>query len=176
MMLPKIEPKTQDNKRVLNPKSDHLFSLSDLDSIINSSARGIRKRLKHINILNQSTFKPKSFIPLTTFISPLSFISSDQRVFKPRSFTSFIFIDITRKQIKAVFFKARLDKRIFKRDFSRYNKALNKTFRQFKRISEFLNKEYVPIYLFNSIIILDNSTPESSSESINDDDLFNIII
>ena len=177
-MLSKIESKTQ-HKRVLNFESDHFSSSSDSDSdsIINFFVRDNRKRLKRINIsLNQNTFKPKSFISLTTFISSSSFISSNQRVFKSRSFTSFIFINIIRKQIKAAFFKTRSDKRIFERDFSRYNKVLNKTFHQFKRIFKSLNKDYVSIYLFDNIIILGNSTPESSSKSINDDDLFDIII
>ena len=174
IMLSKIESKTQ-HKRVLNFKSDHLFfsSDSDLDSIINFFVRDNRKRLKRINIFsNQSTFKPKSVISLTTFISSLL----DQRIFKSRSFTSFIFIDIIRKQIKVAFFKTRSNKRIFEYDFPRYNKTLNKTFRQFKRISESLNKDYVSIYLFDNIIILGNSTPESSLKSINDDDLFDIIV
>ena len=74
------------------------------------------------------------------------------------------------------FFKARSNKRIFEYDFSRYNKALNKTFRQFKRISESLNKDYMSIYLFNNIIILGNFTPQLSLKSINNDDLFHIII
>ena len=80
MILLKIESKTQqDNKkykRFLNFKSNHFSFLSNLDSIIYSFARN--KRLKHINtLLNQSTFKPKSFISLTTFISSLLFISSN---------------------------------------------------------------------------------------------------
>ena len=177
MMLSKIEFKTQ-HKRVLNFKSDHLFFSSDLDSnsIINFFIRDNRKRLKCINTpLNQSTFKFKSVILLTIFISSL-FILSNQSIFKSRSFTFFILIDITQKQIKVVFFKIRSNKRIFKRDFSRYNKALNKTFRQFKRIFEFLNKDYVSIYLFNNIIILGNFTLESSSKSINNNDFFNIIV
>ena len=105
IMLSKIEPKTQ-HKRVLNFKSDHLFfSLdSDSNSIINFFVRDSRKHLKRINIFsNQSTFKSKSFILLTTFILSL-FILSDQSTFKPRSFTSFIFIDIIRKQVKVAFF------------------------------------------------------------------------
>ena len=105
IMLSKIEPKTQ-HKRVLNFKSDHLFfSLdSDSNSIINFFVRDSRKHLKRINIFsNQSIFKPKSFISLTTFILSL-FILSDQSTFKPRSFTSFIFIDIIRKQVKVAFF------------------------------------------------------------------------
>ena len=162
----------------MNFKSDHFpFSL-DLNSysIINFFVRDSRKRLKRINIfLNQNTFKPKFVILLTTFIS-LLFILSNQNTFKSRSFTFFIFINIIRKQIKNVFFKIRSNKRIFERDFSYYNKVLNKTFHQFKRISESLNKDYMSIYLFNNIIILSNSTFESSLKSINDDDLFNIIV
>ena len=99
MMLSKIEFKAQDNKRALNFKSDHFpFSL-DFDSIINFFfARGIRKRFKYINIFsNQNTFKPKSSISLTTFISSSLFILSNQRVFKFKSFTSFILINIIRK-------------------------------------------------------------------------------
>ena len=117
MMLSKIESKAQ-HKRVLDFKSDHLPSSSDSDpdSIINFFVRDSRKRFKRINIFSdQSTFKPKSIISLTIFISPspisltvfisssfislTAFISSllDQRIFKPRSFTSFIFINITRK-------------------------------------------------------------------------------
>ena len=95
--LLKIELKIY--KRTLNPESDHLPSSSDSDSnlIINSFVRGIRKRLKRINILlNQSTFKSRSFISLTIIISSL-FISSDQSIFKSRSFTSFILINIIRK-------------------------------------------------------------------------------
>ena len=135
-------------------KSDHFSfsSDSDSDSIINSFVRDSRKRLKCINT------------------------PSNQSTFKPRSFTPFIFIDIIRKQIKVAFFKVRLNKHIFERDFSRYNKALNKTFRQFKRIFESLNKDYVSIYLFDNIVILNNSTSESSSKSIDDDDLFDIIV
>ena len=109
----------------MNFKSDYFSFSLDLDSIINSFARDIRKCFKHINISNQNTFKFKSFILLTIFILSLS----DQRVSKSRSFTFFIFIDIIRKQIKVVFFKIRSNKRIFERDFPRYNKALNKTFR-----------------------------------------------
>ena len=89
-------------------ESDYFSFLLDLnsDSIINLFfARGIRKRFKHINIL------------------------LNQSIFKLRFFTSFIFIDIIRKQIKIVFFKACSDKRIFERDFFRYNKVLNKVFR-----------------------------------------------
>ena len=130
MMLSKIEPKTQDNKRALNFKSDHLSFLLDSDSIINPSIRD--KRFKRINIQfdintfsNQSNFKPKSFILLTAFILSLL----NQRVFKSRSFTSFIFINIIRRQITVVFFKIYSNKRIFERDFPYYNKALNKTFR-----------------------------------------------
>ena len=160
----------------MNFKSDHLLFSSEIELIINSFIRDIRKRLKQINISNQNTFKFKSFISLTTFISSLLFILSDQRVFKPRSFTSSIFIDIIRKQVKVIFLKTRSDKRIFKRDFFHYNKVLNKTFHQFKRIFESLNKDYVLIYLFDNIIILGNFTFESSLKSINDDDLFNIII
>ena len=94
MILLKTEFKTQqDNKRILNSESDHLFFSLNLNLIINSFARDIRKRLKHINISNQSIFKPKFFISLTVFISS----SSNQRVFKLRSFTFFIFIDIIRK-------------------------------------------------------------------------------
>ena len=130
IMLSKTEFKTQ-HKRSLNLKSNHFSSLSDFDSIINFFVRNIRKRLKHINILsNQNTFKSKSFILLTIFISPLSFISSNQRVFKSRSFTFFILINITREQVKAfkiAFFKIYSNKRIFERDFSHYNKILNKT-------------------------------------------------
>ena len=72
IMLSKTEPKTQDNKKVLDFESDHLFFSSDSDLIINFFfARG--KRLKHINIFsNQNTFKFKLFIILTTFISSLS--------------------------------------------------------------------------------------------------------
>ena len=147
MMLSKAEFKAQ-HKRVLNFESDHLPFSSDSNSIINPSARDTRKRLKHI-LSNQSTFKP-------------------------RSFTSLIFTDITRKQAKVVFLKVRSNKRIFERDFPRYNKTLNKIFRQFKRTP--LNKDYVLIYLSDNIIILNNFTPESSSKSINDDDLFDIIV
>ena len=129
IMLSKIESKAQDNKRALNSEFNHFSFSSDLDLIINFSARDIRKRLKHINISNQSIFKPKSFISLTAFISSLSFILSDQRVFKFRSFTFFIFINIIRKQVKVAFLKIRSNKRIFERDFSHYNKTLNKTFR-----------------------------------------------
>ena len=160
-------------------ESNHLpfSSDSDSNSIINFFVRGNQKRFKRINtFLNQSTFKPKSAIPLTVFISPLSFILSDQRVFKSRSFTFFIFIDITRKQTKTAFLKIYLNKRIFERDFSHYNKILYKTFYQFKRISESLNKEYVSIYLSDNIVTLNNFTPESSSKSINDDDFFDIIV
>ena len=159
-------------------KSNHFpFSLdSDSNLIINFFVRDIRKRFKHINISNQDTFKPKSFISLMTFILSLLFILSDQRVFKPRSFTFFIFINIVRKQIKVAFFKVYLNKRIFERDFSHYNKILNKIFRQFKRIFKFLNKDYVSIYLFDSIIILNSFMFESSSKSINDNDFFDIII
>ena len=171
MMLSKVEPKTQ-HKRALDSESDHFSFSLDLDLIINSFARGTHKRLKHI-LLNQNTFKLKSLISLTTFISS-SLISSDQRIFKLRSFTSFILINIIRKQIKVVFLKARSDRRIFERDFPRYNKVLNKAFRQFKRTP--LNKDYVSIYLSDSIVILDNSTFESSPESIDDDDLFGIIV
>ena len=80
-------------------KFDHFSFSLDLNSdlIINFFVRDIRKRFKHINISNQNTFKFKSFILLTTFISSLSFILSNQRVFKPKSFTSFIFINIIRK-------------------------------------------------------------------------------
>ena len=95
--LSKVEPKA--HKRALNFESDHLsFSLdSDSNSIINFFVRDNRKRLKRINIpSDQNTFKPKSFISLTIFIS-LSFISSNQSTSKPRSFTSFIFINIIRK-------------------------------------------------------------------------------
>ena len=109
IILSKAESKAQ-YKRVLNFESDHFSSLSDSDSdlIINFFVRGIRKRLKRINIfLNQSIFKPRPFISLMTFISP-SFISlttfisslfilSNQSTFKLTSFTSFIFIDIIRK-------------------------------------------------------------------------------
>ena len=158
----------------MNSKSDHLFFLLNSNSIINSSARGIRKRFKYI-FSNQNTFKLKSLISLTTFIL-LSLILSDQRIFKSRSFTFLIFINITRKQTKIVFFKVYSDRCIFERDFFRYNKVLNKAFRQFKRIFKSLNKDYVLIYLFNSIITLGNFTLESSSKSINDDDFFNIII
>ena len=171
MMLSKIESKTQ-HKRVLNLESDHFSFLSDLDSIINFFVRDTRKRLKHI-LSNQNTFKFKSLILLTTFISS-SFILSNQRIFKSRSFTSFIFIDIIWKQVKVVFFKVCSDKRIFERDFSRYNKVLNKAFRQFKRT--FLNKDYVSIYLFDNIVTLGNFTPELSLKSINDDDFFDIIV
>ena len=173
IMLSKVEFKAQDNKRVLNFKSNHLSFSLDLDLIINSFfARD--KRLKHINIfLNQNTFKPKSVILLTVFISSL-FISSDQSTFKSRSFT--IFIDITRKQTKVVFFKTYSNRYIFERDFFRYNKALNKAFYQFKRIFKSLNKEYISIYLFDNIITLGNFTFELSSKSINDDDFFDIII
>ena len=73
MMLSKTEFKTQ-HKRVLDLESDHFSFSLNLDSIINFFARDIRKRLKHINILNENTFKPKSFISLTAFISPLSSI------------------------------------------------------------------------------------------------------
>ena len=160
----------------MNFKFNHLFFSLDSDSIINSFARDIRKRLKYINISNQNTFKSKSFISLTTFISSLSFISSNQRVFKFKSFTFFIFINIIRKQIKVAFLKTYFNKRIFKRDFFRYNKVLNKTSHQFKRISKFLNKDYVSIYLFNNIVTLGNFTLELLSKLINDDDLFNIIV
>ena len=153
----------------MNFKSDHLFFSLNLDSIINFFARDIRKRLKHINILsNQNTFKFKSFISLTTLISSL-FILSDQNTFKSRSFISFIFINIIRKQIKVAFFKVRSDKRIFERDFLRYNKVLNKASHQFKRIFISLNKDYVSIYLSDNVITLGNFTFELSSESINDD-------
>ena len=100
MMLLKVESKTQqdnskEHKRVLNFESNDLLFSSDFDSIINFFfARGIRKRLKYINISNQSTFKFKSFISLTVFILSLSFILLDQGVFKSRFFTSFIFINI----------------------------------------------------------------------------------
>ena len=186
IILSKIEFKTQ-HKRALNFKSNHFSSSSDSNSnsIINFFVRNIRKRFKRINTLsNQNTFKPRpfisltifissSFISLTTFISSL-FILSNQSIFKLRSFTFFILIDITRKQIKVVFFKIHLNKRIFERDFSHYNKILNKTFRQFKRIP--LNKDYVSIYLSDNIVTLNNFTPESSSKSINNDDFFDIII
>ena len=91
IMLSKTELKT--HKRVLNFKSDHLSFSSNLNSIINSFfARD--KRLKYINIFsNQSTFKSKSFI------------SSNQRVFKFKTFTFLILINIIRKQIKVVFLK-----------------------------------------------------------------------
>ena len=95
-MLSKTKSKA--HKRVLNFESNHFpFSLN-LDSIINFSTRD--KRLKRINIffdinifLDQSTFKPRSFILLTIFISSLL----DQRVSKSRSFRFFIFIDIIRR-------------------------------------------------------------------------------
>ena len=112
----------------MNFEFDHFFLLN-LNSIINSFARDIRKRFKHINISNQNTFKLKSFILLTIFISSLLFILLNQRVFKLKSFTSFIFINIIRKQTKVAFFKIRLNKYIFEYNFSRYNKALNKIFR-----------------------------------------------
>ena len=140
-MLLKTEFKTQ-HKMVLNSKSDHFSSSSDsdLDSIISFFVRDIRKRLKRINIfLNQNTFNSRPFISLTIFISSSSilltafisslFILSNQSIFKLMSFTSLIFINIIRKQIKVVFFKTRLNKRIFERDFLYYNKALNKASR-----------------------------------------------
>ena len=99
IMLSKIESKTQDNKRVLNLEFKHFSFSSDSDSnsIINFFVRDNRKRFKRINIfLNQSTFKSKSFISLTTFISSL-FILSNQSIFKLRFFMSFILINITRK-------------------------------------------------------------------------------
>ena len=105
IMLSKAEFKTQqNNKRILNFKSDHFSFLLNSNSIINSFARDIRKRFKYINISDQSTFKPKSFILLTAFISS-SFISLttfislllNQRAFKSKSFTFFIFINIIRK-------------------------------------------------------------------------------
>ena len=96
IMLLKTEPKTQ-HKRALDSKSDHLSFSLDLDSIIDSFARDIRKRFKHINISNENIFKLKSFISLTTFISSSSFILSNQRVFKFKSFTFFILINIIRK-------------------------------------------------------------------------------
>ena len=104
IMLSKTEFKTQyDNKRALNFESDHFSFSLNLNLIINSFARG--KRLKHINILsdqsifkskssNQSIFKPRSFISLMTFILSLLFILSGQSTSKSRSFTFFIFIDI----------------------------------------------------------------------------------
>ena len=98
MMLSKIESKTQ-HKRVLNFEFNHLpfSSDSNSDSIINFFVRDSQKRLKRINIFSdQNTFKPKSVISLTTFISS-SFISLNQNIFKSRSFTSFIFINIIRK-------------------------------------------------------------------------------
>ena len=93
IMLSKAEPKTWDNKRILDFEFNHLpFSL-DSDSIIYSFARN--KRLKYINIFsNQSTFKSKSFISLITFIS--SSLLSNQSTFKLKSFTPFIFINIIR--------------------------------------------------------------------------------
>ena len=130
IMLSKAESKTQ-HKRILNFESNHLFFSSDSDSnsIINFFVQDNRKRFKYISILSdQSTFKSRSFILLTIFISSL-FILSDQSNFKPKSFTFFIFIDIIQKQTKTVFFKIYLNKRIFERDFSHYNKVLNKTFR-----------------------------------------------
>ena len=158
----------------MNFESNHFPFSSDLDSIINFFARD--KRLKNINILfSHNTFKFKSFMLLTTFILSLS-ILSNQNAFKSRSFISFIFIDIIREQIKIVFFKTHLNKRIFKRDFFHYNKVLNKVSRQFKRILKFLNKDYILIYLFNNIVISGNSTFESSLKLINNDDLFDIII
>ena len=138
----------------MNLKFNHFSFLLNLDLIINSFARDIRKRFKYI-------------------------ILSNQNAFKSRSFTVFIFINITQKQIKIfkiVFFKARSNKRIFKRDFFYYNKILNKASHQFKRIFKFLNKDYISIYLFNNIIILNNFTPELSLKLINDNNLFNIII
>ena len=106
--LSKTESKTY--KRILNSKSNHFSLSSDLDSnlIINSFVRDIRKRLKCINILSdQSTFKSRSFISSTIFISPSFilltvfisslFISSNQSIFKLRSFTFFILINIIRK-------------------------------------------------------------------------------
>ena len=164
----------------MNFKSDDLSFSLNFDSIINFFfARDTRKRFKYINILNQNTFKLKSFISLTIFILSLLFILSDQGIFKSRFFTFFNFIDIIREQVKIfkiAFFKARSNKRIFERDFFYYNKALNKASHQFKRIFKFLNINYISIYLFDNIVILGNFTPESSSKSINDDDLFNIII
>ena len=98
IMLSKIESKTQ-HKRVLNFKSDYFpfSSDSDLNSIINFFVRDNRKRFKRINIFsNQSIFKLKSVISLTIFIS-LLFILSNQSIFKSRSFTFFILINIIRK-------------------------------------------------------------------------------
>ena len=98
IMLSKIEFKTQ-HKKVLKFKFDHFSFLldSNSNSIINFFVRDIRKRLKHINILNQKTFKSKFFILLTIFISSSLFILSNQRVFKFKSFTFFILINIIRK-------------------------------------------------------------------------------
>ena len=87
-----------------------------------------------------------------------------------------IFSSISRAQIKIVFFKIRLDKRIFEHDFSRYNKVLNKIYYQFKLQFEYLGRDYISIYLFNNFVISDNFTLKLLFELINNNNLFDIII
>ena len=91
-------------------------------------------------------------------------------------YTFFVFINIFRKQIRAIFFKTRLNKRIFERDFFRYNKTFNRITRQFKKYFKNLNRDYVLIYLFNNSIIFNIFTRKLLFESINNKKLFDIII
>ena len=104
-------------KKLLNFKINSFFLLFDFINFV----RNNRKRLKHY-ILNQNTFKFTFFI----FLLNSNIISLLNQNFKFRSYTFFVFINIFRKQARAVFFKARSNKRIFERDFSRYNKILNR--------------------------------------------------
>ena len=96
--------------------------------------------------------------------------------FKFKSYTFFVFINISREQARAVFFKARLNKLIFERDFFYYNKIFNRIARQFKKYFKNLNRDYVSIYLFDNSIISNIFTRESLFKLIDDEKLFDIII
>ena len=116
--------------------------------------------------------RPNPSLNLATPSATSSLNSTSKRNLRRRSLTPFFPIGVTWEEYRRAYNKARPARRIFERDFPRYNQALNKAYLQSKTRPESQGRDYVPVYLSDSTVTPGHSTPESSLEPISDEELF----
>lgn len=126
-----------------------------------------QKRLRRNHTSSASQGIPKSPRRRTSSFPSIQAQSPLRRPYAP-----LIPLGIPWEQFRAEYNRSRPARRIFKRDFPRYNRALNKAHRQSKKRPEHQGRDYIPVYLSDSSVTLGNSIRESSLEPIDNDDLF----
>ena len=159
------------HKRALVSNSDLPSSSSDSDPdpiVLRQPKRTKPNPLPPSSSISQSTHKPRH-THHTSQGTPQRLALNAVKP-KRRSFTPHFPRGIPWEEFKSAFNKTRLARRIFERDFPRYNQALNETSAHTR--SESQGRDYVPAYLSDSSVTPGNSTRESSLQPIGDEDLF----